>query len=634
MDYTGSEATILSGRQEAGQDGIRKRGIMPASLLRRTLWASGFAALLLALASLAVLFVASNRIVNDRIALELEALTGFDVAIGTTPEIEIWPKLRATLSDVTLSAGGEEVLAADHVELELSALAALGGDASFSKAKLIRPSLRVEQTASGRYAPLLPDRGRIAATVSAARAAVAEAGEDEAEADLPDEPFGSIEFVDGRIVAPSPDGESELATDVSGTLSWPELDGSGSLSATGIWRGEELALDVNSPTPMLLLGGGVAPLTVSLKSAPANFSFEGSADFARNEFFDGQAKFSTPSLRRVLEWSDREMAGSSAIGSVSISSRVTGNAQRLTFEDAAMDVDGNPGSGVLDVSLTGRRPLITGTLDFETIDLLSVLTAFTPLEAGPGGDPAEINLSFASRIDVDLRLSAAKAALGSVTLNRIAATAHLTDGLAAFDVTDAAAFGGSVQASIRFDTKPETAQVELRLLASEIKGDAFAAAVGWKRLAPTGSGKISVILKGAGNGWDAILGSADGSVSGSFGSGTLSGFDLGLFLERIATGGFFPLGEAAGTPMPVTRAELKAQVSDGVATIDKAEAMSDRYRLLLSGVATYAGRGLALSGSIEPAGETVPAAGAPSPDFFVGGTWNAPFISPVGAGGR
>ena len=95
------------------------------------------------------------------------------------------------------------------------------------------------------------------------------------------------------------------------------MNSNATLSATGIWRGESVTVDAASPKPLVLFAGGAAPLTFSFKAAPASFSFDGTASMSENAYFDGQAKFAAPSLRRVLEWSQAGIAPGAAIGSVS-----------------------------------------------------------------------------------------------------------------------------------------------------------------------------------------------------------------------------------------------------------------------------------------------------------------------------
>ena len=122
----------------------------------------------------------------------------------------------------------------------------------------------------------------------------------------------------------------------------------------------------------------------------------------------------------------------------------------------------------------------------------------------------------------------------------------------------------------------------MRLLASEIDGGAFAAAAGMTRFVPVGRGTVSVILKGHGSTWDALLENANGSISASFGQGALSGFDVDGLLDAAQEGGFFALDEVSGG-LPIDALDFKASVSDGVATIEKAEARSPLHRIAFPG---------------------------------------------------
>ena len=172
--------------------------------------------------------------------------------------------------------------------------------------------------------------------------------------------------------------------------------------------------------------------------------------------------------------------------------------------------------------------------------------------------------------------------------------------------------------------------MELRLLASDIDGGAFGAAAGVKPLMPTGRGTISVILKGPGTDWNSMLERADGSVTAQFGRGELAGLDLDAFLKRAGEGGFFSLAEVSNKCLPIEGAELKANVVHGVARIEKAGVRTANRQISLTGIVPIAGRGLALSGTIVRTDQAAqPDAPQTEGEFFVGGSWSAPFIAPV-----
>ncbi|MGB3386694.1 MAG: AsmA family protein [Pseudaminobacter sp.] len=605
---------------------------MPSPLIRRSIWAISAAALIVALIIAALPLLASTRIVRDRIAYEMSSWSGYRVSIGAAPEIKVWPSFRAILTNVTLARWGQTdaapVISAERVEAKLSALAALRGEVVFSTTSFIRPTLRVEQAAYGSYALTLPEGGRIARSVSATREANS-TGADIGE--ISSKPFGAVEVIDGRVIVFAEEKESELLTGIAGKISWPTLQKAANVSGSGIWRGETVALEASSAQPLRLFAGEEAPFAIAVTSAPVTASFDGVVKTSGNRYFNGKAKFVAPSLRRMLEWSRPEGApGTTGIGAVSVTGQVAGDAKRLKFENAEVTLDGNPASGVLDLAFGETIPTLSGTLAFETLDLKSFVPAFTPLTPVADDGPAKIDEAFSDRVNLDLRLSAAQATAGTIKLAEVAATVQIKSGLSVFDISDAAAFGGNIQTSIRFDRKPEGTRVEMRLLAADIDGGAFGTTAGMTRFVPIGRGTISVILKGPGRAWDSIFENAQGSISASFGEGALSDFDLASFLKRSAEGGFFALDDVAKAPLPMQGLELKASISRGVVRIEKAEARTAQGKLWLTGIVPYVGRGLALSGGLlTPEQAAKLNGGTPPVTFFVGGSWSAPFISPV-----
>ncbi len=607
---------------------------MPSPLVRRSIWIVGIAALVVALVIALVPFLASTRIVRDRIAYELSSWSGYRVTIGSAPEIEVWPSFKAIVTNVSMtpwnSLDHAPIIEADRIEIKLSALAALQGDVVFSSAELVRPTLRLERNADGSYQSLLAEGGRIATAIRETRETVAaNVPSEEIDRGVSTRQLGSISVRDGRVTVLTGGDDAEVLSGVTGRLDWPALNKAASLKLAANWHGETVNLEASSPKPLVLLAGGEAGLTASFNSAPATASFDGKVKTTQNAFVDGKTKLASPSLKRLSEWWGADMsATASTIGSVSIAGRLLGDEQRLRLENVEISLDKNPGTGALDVNFAEGTAMMSGTLAFETLDLRPVLAAFTPATSEAAA--AEIDPAFTNRLGLDLRLSATHAQVGPVTLADVAATAQVKNGLVAFDISDASAFGGNLQASVRFDRKAEGTQAEMRFLGSDIEGGAFGAAAGMTRLVPIGRGNISIILKGPGRVWETILENGEGSVSASFGPGALSEFDLPSFLKRLGEGGFFSLDEVAKGNFPTDGAELKGTISHGVLRIEKAEARSPKGTLWLSGIVPFISRGLALSGGLTPSDQAAdPDAPPPPATFFVGGSWNAPFISPV-----
>jgi AsmA protein len=552
---------------------------MPLITVRRTIWAAVAAVFAAVLLAAALPLIASTQIVRNRITQEMGAWSGYRVILGQAPEIRVWPNFHATLNDVTLAEWGTDgrspVIRAERVEIDLSAIAALRGEVAFSRVRLFRPTLYVQRRAVDLYLPPAPSGGRIARSIQLARAAVKANPASPDPAALATDPFGTIEFTDGRIVTSVGGKDAELITGLAGNVSWAALNRAASLSATGIWRGENVTLNLASDQPLILFAGGSAPINLAMKSAPLTISFDGTTNMSEGAFIDGNVKFSSPSLRRMLEWSQADIAAKASIGSIAISSKVSGNSQRLKFDHAEIKLDGNPGIGALDVSIGDGVPGISGTLAFDSIDLRSFLGAFTPFASlGNVNAEATAQNGFIRHANVDLRLSAVKATAGSVVLANVAATAQVKQGLAVFDVSDASAFGGDLQAGVRIDRKPGGNHVELRFHATDIDGAQLAKAFGVTTLFPQATGAVSLMLKGMGRDWETVLNTGEGQVSATFGAGKIPGIDLAGFIQRAKSAGFFPLSAVAKGTLAIDGLDLKATISNGVAALDKAETKS------------------------------------------------------------
>lgn len=582
---------------------------------------------------IALPFIASTQIVRDRIASEFSSWSGYRVELGGAPNIDVWPSIRAELPDVVLSGWGAgdspPVLTSEKIEIGLSAFAALSGDIVPVRVRFVRPVIRVARTEEALPVPQSPAGGKIRRAIEMARVAI---GDDPANPnldELPSDPVGTIEFTEARIlgVGDGSEEEAELVSEFSGLLQWPNFNSGLNLTATGVVNGEAVKIESQVAEPLLLLAGGTAQMSVSIESEPLRVSFDGVADIEQPLFIDGETQISTPSLRKMLKWAGSDIEPTVTIGNTSISGRLRGQADSIKIEDAEIAIGDSPGMGVIEVALGGELPAVSGTLAFERLDLVSFLAtlAILPAPAGPFSPttaPRPIG-----QFDLDLRLSANNASAGPAELTDVAAAVQITESLATFDISDATGFGGNISTGIRIDREAGKEAGEFRLLATGIDSGALAEAGGFERLMPQARGKISVILNGPLATPRAFLRTASGSIAATFDTGTIPDLDIASFVERSMGGGFFALDEVAGGTLAFERAELKATMANGVANIEKAEAKTAKQLISLAGIVPYVGRSLALSGRITPAGEDDGA--EPEIAFFVGGSWNAPFISAV-----
>lgn len=600
---------------------------MPSPVVRRIVVSAVALALFIAAIVAAIPYFAATQLVRDRIAWELSMWSGYRVTLGSAPKIDIWPVFRADLANVTFSRWGgdpQPVIHADRLEADLSAFAALHGDVVFTGVKLTRPTFHV-WPASLAAPGIAAAGGRFGEAIAKARALV-EANPTAPDASkLPSGAVGTIEFVDGRMALHADGRDTEVLSNVSGTLDWPAFNRTATLTATGIWRGELMSITASSEQPLFLAAGGSAPLSVTVESAPVSGAFQGIANTSGATYFNGDLRLASPSMRRMLEWSRTDISPGASVGSFTLRGQVSGAINRLKVANATLVLDNNQGTGTLEMALWEPVPSIAGTLAFDTIDLQSFLSAFSALTPDGVGRYRTVDSKIGDQVSLDLRLSAARATAGRISFTDVAATAQVKAGLAAFDISDATAFDGTIQAGMRVDRQGEEAGVEVRLRGTNIDMGALAKAIEVNQLVPISRANFLIALKGMGEDIGDVLGSANGTISASFGRGAMAGVDIAKFTQRARSGEFFALQEVGNGTLAFNSVEVKASVKEGIARVEKADLDTASGLLTLRGIVPLPGRGLALAGRLDRTAN-------PRDDqisFFVGGSWDAPYISPI-----
>lgn len=597
---------------------------MALPAIRRSLWAVAAVAIVALSLLVAVPYVASTRIVRERIAVEMSRWSGYRVEIGSPVTIQVFPRLRAVLDNVTFLEWSDDrrepVATAQRIDVELSPLAAMQGDAVFSSAVVTRPTLLLSKDADRIGLPAIAGKGRLRYVIDRARDMV-ESGE-QSTLEFPSDAFGIIRIENGEIRQEN--GPKPVVTEISGVIDWPTLNGAGSFAASGMWAGQSVRINAQSDSPLTLIAGGTAAMRFSIEGDAGTANYEGNAKLTAPVFFNGKSSVTTKSFAKLMKVAGTTAFDWTKLQAASFNGDVVGDTQRLKFDHVSLDLDGYRATGAIEVALNTVRPVLSGSLAFATIGIDDL---FGPLLSAAGTGTRATALP----IDFDVRLSVAEATAAGMTFNDAAAAIQMRNALFSFDLLDASTLGGTVQGAWHIENKGDLIKADLNLAIADVDGSALGGALGMTRLVPAGRGSVSLAVSGEGADTLSALQKGDGQVWAKFGPSTLGKFDLAAFLDLCRKGGFFSLDQSANGDLQVDGVDLKATLTDGLARIDKAEALVGERRVWISGVTSSADHGLALTGGVGPAiTETSSAVAAKDEaNFFVGGSWAAPYISPV-----
>ncbi|KAB2695481.1 AsmA family protein [Ochrobactrum sp. Kaboul] len=624
-------------------------------------------------------FIVSTDAIRVRVAQEISAWTGYSVELREAPRLKVFPVLRASLNGVTLSKmteqGQKPFMSAARIDVELSPLDAIMGHISFSETQIVRPHVNLDGPVSN--FPALLDaiansNGRLGTAIRAQRALQQRGTNNNTQAaEQASQPFGRVVVRDGTVSFPRPEhgggnggtpAKDEQLTNVNMTLEWPQTSSAATLRGSGKWRNEASQFSITAAQALPLLAGGTSDVTASFTANPLSVNFQGKANISEDRFFEGDLSAKTPSLSGAVRWlSLPPIAGSSQVGAFSLDSTITATPKRWKFADVEMNAGDSPAKGVIEIGLEQEQPAVTGTLAFDKLDLRSLFAAFVPLPdttaraPNDRGNTDAIDTSFFDRSEFDLRLSAQNATAGPVTLTGVAAAIQIRGGRAIFDIGDAKGFNGTLQANVQIVRDLKSATGELRFNASDIESTQFLTALGFDKPFISGKGNVSLFMKGPVNRWSGLLSSAQGNVSVQLNNGQMQGFAVQDFLAKAQSERFFALERKDNVALAFNRLDLKANLSEGVASLESARLDTSDGTLNLAGIVPFVDRSLALSGEVifpnsqtgtpEPQQPQAGAEGQPAPaptenatpakpslHFFVGGSWDRPFISPSSSG--
>ncbi len=593
-------------------------------------------------------FAISTDVVRDRLERDISDWTGHQVELLDNPQLGFWPVPHIELNRISVFSrqypDAKPIVYADEMKADFSILSALSGEPSFSNFVLVRPVFTVEKFPEGTTS-WTSEQGRIPEGIAIAEKRVDGVTDSAGRpVTIPADRLGDMRVENGSFAWIDHGTEmEEKVTAINGTVSWPRLNSAMRLNIRGIFRGEAAALELSSDDPLLLLSGKSAQANIKLAAAPLDLTFEGMVNLSEKPFFAGTLSMASPSMRQTLQWAGTEIKPGEAIGALSMEAEIQMQNGRAMLNDLIVELEGNRGIGVLDFQENeDGTPGVSGTLAFNSLDIASFLRAFTPLPQS-GEEIAEtIDTSFLHQLTLDMRLSSQSATLGPLILSNVAAAARIIESRAVFDIGDAAAYGGRVSGRIMVAETGVQGGGEVKFSARDINLAQMLEALEIGGPLPQGTATLNIALVSRYPTWATGLADLNGKFEIAIANGSIPSFDLAQFRELAASERFFGLTGISDGSFPFASAEFVANFAKGLAEIDKGVITGEDAVIEMTGIIPYQRGGLALVGLLKDApaeeqeasengenGGDEPAAEDDAIQFFIGGSWPTPVISPI-----
>jgi len=533
-----------------------------------------------------------------------------------TASFSILPRPSVGITDARLDdAYGVNLLLAPEARLNLSLIDLLRGRFIPTGVVLFSPTVSVDIDRP----PFAGTPGESAGPASVARRALA--------------PLASLSLSNGILRLVSAKRGVDTAVDnVHGRLTGLTIGDQLRFDLSAVWRKTPIAITGALNDPETAAKGAPSPMVLALDSPLAKLAFGGSLALGDKPSVDGDLTASIPSIAALASFLDARPPAVLAANDITITAKVKGAADSLTFGDATLTSAGQTFEGAIAISEAGGRPAVSGTLAAETLALEPLLgppeRVFDPL-----GRWSTRPFAFAPlrSFDLDLRLSAAHLDAYGLKLTDAAASAIVADGKLSATLMEGAAYGGSLQGEVgaayvgrnlKFSARGELADADLG-----------AAIADFAKPIVTGTGGAKFTLEAAGASPAAAISSLTGTASLEASDGSILGVNLEDALRR-----------SHRRPIDVER-----DIRLGTTTFDKVDAslaIGEGRAQVRRGIMTSHGVKAELDGLIELIDQSwalqvnaiqTDATGEESQDaarltLDIGGPWSQPTIRAVGDG--
>ena len=557
--------------------------------------------------------VVSADSARDAVVAQVKAATGFEPTIRGPVSISIFPPNSVSLTDVVLGDDrSRPALAAQSVMARLRLLPLLFGRIEIADVVLVRPRISVafHRGAGGsNWSALIDTLSRTLKPATTPSALT----------------FSEIRINDGTVVIEHPDQNlREVLTHVEMSLAWPSI--SKSFGATGQfgWRTEVVEASMGIADFHAALTGETSGLKFKLAGASMKVAFDGTMNNNPTLKIDGNISADVARLRDLLRIAGRQPFTGNGFNKFMLKATIKAGAGAAALSPVNIELDGNAAEGVLSYTFGPRRNL-QGTLAAENIDLTPYISTFQVLANNARDwNRSPLSLDGMADTDLDLRVSAARIAIGPTKIGRTALAANMRNGNLNVTVGKFQAFNGIVTGSFAITKSKSGADVKSQMQFADVDLDSSLSQLfGVKRV--EGKGTIAFAIDGSGENVEAITRTLNGDVRMTSMNGAVTGINVEQLLRRLERRPLSGAGDVRNGRTPYDKLNVAVKITNGTATVDEAFLDSPAVKLSITGTSSIPARDIDLRGTAalvtgNDGGFELP--------FVVNGPWDDAIILP------
>jgi len=497
------------------------------------------AAVVVIIALLLVVGVPSGFLTST-IAARVEHDTGYRLAIAGASRISLWPTLKVTLNDVTLTdpkdRDGSNTITVGRLQADMTLSSAWSGQPEIGELVVTAPVFNV---------PLLRERRREAAAKPGATTAAASAG------DSPAVTIRRVTVSDGTIVFSNP--RDRVENRIGSLYVDAEINADRSIRLDGTARAGERPLK-------FVIKATAPPPPLERQSVPVELT---------------------------LDMPDMLAKPLTAKADVRLNGRIVMiNGLSGTLDDGAFD-----GWASVDVA---SKPLVKLDIDFRRL-------AFATSNAGsaPGApwSNAPFDVNGLNYVDAQIRLSAAAITMADASFAPAAIEAVLAGGVLKASVADLGAYGGQASGEVIIDASSGNPNYAVHCDLVGVRAlPLMQSLAGFDKL--DGKMQAKIAVRSAGASQRAIMSNLNGTAFVNFQDGAIRGLNVARMIRALTSATLSGWQEAKDETTDLSQLAASFSIERGQATTTDLNLVGPLVRLTGAGTVAIGTKSLAFR--VEP----------------------------------
>jgi AsmA protein len=416
-------------------------------------------------------------------------------------------------------------------------------------------------------------------------------------------------------------GRQDTISRASVTFAWPDRQSPLEVSGSFSWRGDTVQIKRASFNPTALATNQMSPFSIALDAPSARLVLAGEMQPGHDTRMTGYGTVAARSLSDFSRWSGFELPLANLLQGVSIEGDFTASRQRISWPSVLVTVGTDRLEGTLALRLDSERPVVTGTLAAEKLNLSDLVAPLGQAKTSAGlwsRDP--VTLAPATAGELDLRISATSAQAGPLKLADLAANLLVRPGRIEASIGRAGLNRGTVKGRLALQAA-SNGSVDLRSQGTFDGVDlgGFLSDLRHPRWI-AGQAQGQFLFEGTGVTPADIVRQGHGRTNVVVKQGEIVGIGLNDALRRVEKRPLSAFLDWRGGRTPFDQAQVSLAIASGFGEIVDGNLLAPNLRAALQGRVSLIDRAVALKAQVDPI--TTAPSPAPAIVFDVTGSWD------------